>query len=252
VTTHLRAGGGDWYLLAVGDVIGEVKREAFLRLEREFGIYISDVPDDDLRIDPMQNADRKSDSYRIFIKRETLRGRDPVQNLVDQLVAVGRQVEQADVNLIFRHGGPNPGAGVGEVDALERRLRLRLPDFYKGFLRRCDGWVGFYEATDLFPVSSLGEGPRHERAWSLIEAMDAGSGGALGMGRHSHLPVGASDDNLSIVVVSVGSDDGPILWLTNAGVERFAAFPEFLSAVLRAHRETLAELEEDPWLGAGP
>jgi hypothetical protein len=64
---------GDWYLLAIGDVITEVKREASLRLLNEFGIRMLDIPDDDFRIDPMQNADRKSDSYRIFIRRDSLR-----------------------------------------------------------------------------------------------------------------------------------------------------------------------------------
>jgi hypothetical protein len=64
---------GDWCLLAMGDVIAEVKQEAFLRLLNEFGIRRSDIPDDDFRIDPMQNADRKSDSYRVFIRRDSLR-----------------------------------------------------------------------------------------------------------------------------------------------------------------------------------
>jgi hypothetical protein len=64
---------GDWYLLATGDVITEVKRDAFLRLLNEFGIQRSDIPDDDFRIDAMQNADRKSDSYRIFIRCDSLR-----------------------------------------------------------------------------------------------------------------------------------------------------------------------------------
>lgn len=64
--------GSEWHLLAIGDVIAEVKREALLRLLNEFGIQGTDISDDDLRIDPMQNADRKSDSYRVFIRREAL------------------------------------------------------------------------------------------------------------------------------------------------------------------------------------
>ncbi|WP_344512236.1 hypothetical protein [Dactylosporangium maewongense] len=64
--------GGEWFLLARGDVLTDVKNEAALRLLNDFGVQISDIADDEFRVDPMQNADRRSDSYRIFIKRATL------------------------------------------------------------------------------------------------------------------------------------------------------------------------------------
>ncbi|MEU7872355.1 SMI1/KNR4 family protein [Dactylosporangium sp. NPDC049140] len=65
-------------------------------------------------------------------------------DIVDELTAVGRDIERADVDQIFHHGGPDPGADVGAVRSLERRLGYRLPGFYRDFLLRCDGWAGFY------------------------------------------------------------------------------------------------------------
>lgn len=65
-------GLGEWYQLAVGDVISVVKEEAARRLSDEFGIAVSEVPVDDIRIDAMQNGDRKSDSYRIFVRRSAV------------------------------------------------------------------------------------------------------------------------------------------------------------------------------------
>jgi hypothetical protein len=65
-------GNNEWYQLAIGDVMSEVKQEAAAQLLNEFGILMREVSTDDVRIDAMQNADRKSDSYRIFVRRSVL------------------------------------------------------------------------------------------------------------------------------------------------------------------------------------
>jgi len=62
----------EWYQLAIGDVISDVKREAARRLSEDFGILMAEISADEVRIDVMQNADRKSDSYRIFITKRAL------------------------------------------------------------------------------------------------------------------------------------------------------------------------------------
>jgi hypothetical protein len=62
----------EWYQLAIGDVISEVKQEAAMRLLNEFGISMEAVPPDDMMIHAIRNADRPNDSYRIFIRRSAV------------------------------------------------------------------------------------------------------------------------------------------------------------------------------------
>ena len=62
----------EWYQIAYGDVISEVKTDAARFLWERFGILMAEVSVEDIRIDAMQNLDRKSDSYRIFVRRSVV------------------------------------------------------------------------------------------------------------------------------------------------------------------------------------
>ena len=66
---------GDWYVLAMGDVVSEVRREAESHLLNEFGIHVVDITDDCLKVQVMQNLDRRTGSCRILVRRDALDAR---------------------------------------------------------------------------------------------------------------------------------------------------------------------------------
>ena len=63
---------GEWYQLALRDDLASAKEEAVSMLKNEFGIAIADVAEEDIVVHAMQNADRKSDSYRVLVRQRVL------------------------------------------------------------------------------------------------------------------------------------------------------------------------------------
>jgi hypothetical protein len=168
------------------------------------------------------------------------------RDVMERAAAVGRDVEQADVHGIFRHGGPNPGADRSELAAL--RLRVDLPPSYADFLTYCDGWVGLDGDTDLFAIAELLDGPATEQAWVVVEAYDEGSGWQFGFSRDRYLVIGAAESSLSVVLLDITSAPR-VCWLTQGGVGEFPTLDALIVAATEYHLETLAALQADPWLG---
>jgi hypothetical protein len=164
------------------------------------------------------------------------------------MAQVGREVDRADTNRILRHGGPNPGATKSEIAKLEEVLGFPLPASYKEFLTYSNGWIGFFESTDMFSIADLRDERAVEAAWVVAEAMDEGIGGSFGLSRDRYLPIGSSAVNLSIVLLGREPEAG-IRGVVQAGVEEFATFEAFLGASIRYLRDTLDALLGDPWFG---
>jgi hypothetical protein len=65
---------------------------------------------------------------------------------------------------------PRPGATIGDVEAAERDLGVRLPDDYRAFLRESDGIEGSSGPDgDYLMLWSAAELPTHNRGYQVSE-----------------------------------------------------------------------------------
>ncbi|MEU6346895.1 hypothetical protein ABZ883_38805 [Streptomyces sp. NPDC046977] len=104
---------------------------------------------------------------------------------------------------------------------------------------------------DLLSASELLGGERFDRAWMLVEAADAGSGGSLGVSRDLYVPCGVAAVDIDVFLIGVTGESSSVRWIAGQEVERFDSFGEFFEEMISYNEETLEELRLDPWLGAG-
>jgi hypothetical protein len=179
----------------------------------------------------------------------TLPEEDGFEEIVRQAISVSEELAQADLNEIFRHASPSPGASLTDVVNYERRVGRQLPTAYREFLQVVDGWPAFYQEVDLCSLRDLSGSELMERGWMLVEAADEGSGGILGISRSTHLPIGVSTAGIDVFLLLLEEPTGAVSWVAGGEVERFSSLPQFLKSMVEYNRDTLQDLRADPWLG---
>jgi hypothetical protein len=172
-----------------------------------------------------------------------------IAQLVGAAAEANRLVAAADINTLWQYGQPNAGASNEVLRQVEVRYDF-VPEYVE-FLRVANGWRGFYHDVDLLSGEELGGGSRLDRAWMLAESADQGSGGALALSKSTYIPIGVATEDIDVFLLDLLVGKGQVRWIAGYDIETFPSIADFLRGVTLYNQQTLRDLRDDPWLGAG-
>lgn len=147
---------------------------------------------------------------------------------------------------LWPHHLPEVAASSDELDAFEKDLGTPLPSAYRRFLSYANGWVAFYQAVDLFGLSDLRSGLRHDRASRILASLDPLEP-VCGLRNDEVMPIAVSSESTDIFVIGItlSRKPGEVFWLAGQLVERFPNFEEFFLAMVDYNREDVRQFEEE-------
>lgn len=152
----------------------------------------------------------------------------------------------------YRDSGlvPNPAATHGAVQAVERRLEMKLPPSYREFLLAHDGWPRFYEGASLLGTAHLGKRSYDDLLAAVFRSAETpvpeiGPPPTREL-RPRLIPFGADLEGLTLFAFDTEqrSEDGEfavVAWVNELGI-RATSFSELLNTVLDWVEADLAAL----------
>ena len=159
---------------------------------------------------------------------------------------VRQKVAEVDRQHVWPFALPQVGATEDAMRSVEGQIG-NLPVDYRAFLRCADGWDAFCKDRDLFGLGDLVGGPRMARARQLLATLSPLED-VCGLSEEDVLPIGASQHNIDLFVISrvAGVDHGKVYWLAGQLVEQYPRFSEFFLAMVDYSRMDVAHFTSNP------
>lgn len=154
---------------------------------------------------------------------------------------------------------PNPGASEQALGEAEERLGHALPQSYRSFLAKHDGWKRLYDGASLLGCGELGS-PEHTRIARQIFTSAASPSACSPMSfrcpPRSLLVFGLDRAGTTLFAFDLDSDAGlgdpPVTaWIGELGI-RYANFSAFLAGIVGLCEAELQALDAEAPVSSGP
>lgn len=170
----------------------------------------------------------------------------PIEVLIGQLALIHDRIRMLDHRRLWSPELPGVAATEAQVAELER-VKGSLPPGFIEFLKKANGWRGFYQWVDLFSIDDLLDGPAAEAELRLKQLEDDGFIPS-DVTKKQLLPIGITrrdQRNLEpdvFALVIGGPKRGAVLWLASDLIDEYASFRAFLLAMIEYNRGEAAQL----------
>ena len=161
-----------------------------------------------------------------------------MQEAIGRLILVKEALASADADKIFQYFLPEVAASNAQIIDLERAMNFPLPDQYKAFLSKANGWKSVLIDADLLSTNQIPAW--QERVLRQRETMDV----LRSQNVEAFLVIGASDAEDYLYLIEIG---GRVHWCARGEVETFSGFSEFFLTLLAHNEKLLIEVQEGRW-----
>lgn len=181
--------------------------------------------------------------FMLFKRRYS--GMEKWEGLTAVMCDIKREIDRADKEKLWEYHYPEVAAQMSEVELVQKKLGVKLPEEYIKFLLCANGWKSFYQHVDLFGTKDF-ETERIEYARKLL-SIEVQHNTELNKIHTDLLPIAVSkaDKDLFVLVLKEGESYGQVIWLAGGEIERFENFKSCFEAMIEYNKEELKDLEEE-------
>ena len=157
---------------------------------------------------------------------------------ISKLVYVKQVISELDTQNLWPHHPPRVAASNQDITKLEEKLGRKLPKAYADFLRFANGWLGFYQHTDLFGTEDFYNQDLMTYTKEIFEQTSTDSNE-----KQNLIAIAATRKDIDLFCLELSS--GAVIWFAGAEVERFESFNEFYLAMVDYNREEIEDLKRE-------